>query len=299
LIAIIFIYRTIIMNKIKWFSIGAGAVVALIIGGAVFSATDVSADNGTVSDTVAAFVDGDVSGDRDFREGDGRGNGGNTNEFLAEELGITEDELSAAREAARDAVTDETTIEERQALLADELGISVEALASANETARDAAIAEALENGDITQEQIDLREAKEALDDVFDRRETAAEILGLTVEEIEAAREDGTTKEELLEDAGLTQEEFKEAQEEAKTEAIEEAVTNGDITEEQATIINDAPAGERGNGQGNGGHGNGGQGSGGRGNGGQGNGGRGNGGQGNGGQGNVVEPTNTTPAGYP
>ena len=115
-------------------------------------------------------------------------------------------------------------------------------------------------NGDITQEQVDLKEAKEAFKAVFDKKEAAAEILGTTVEDLEAAKEAGTSKEEILEDAGLTADEFSAAMEQAKADALAEAVANGDITAEQAELIENAPerngrnGGRRGNrGQGNGG----------------------------------------------
>ena len=235
------------MNKNKWINMGMGALIALMIGGGAVAATSVSADT-DLGNTVLAAINGEeVNGPRD---GQGRrgGNRLDKSAFLAEELGITEEALSEARQAARDAATEDTTREERQELFASELGLSVEALEAASEAAEDAAIAEALANGDITQEQVDTKEAKEAFKEVFDKKEAKAEVLGLTVEELEAAKEAGTSKEEILENAGLTQEEAKAAIEQAKADALEEAVTNGDITAEQAELIENAP--ER-NGRGN------------------------------------------------
>ena len=259
------------MKNYKWFSIGMGALVALTIGGGLFTYNSVSADEGLGNGFVSAIIEEGIAQDEVPGEGNGRGRRGsriNTGEFLAAELGITTEELSDAREAARDAATDETTREDRAGLLATELGISVADLEAAQEAAEDAAIAEALANGDITQEQVDLREAKEAFKDIFDKKEAAAEALGLTAEELEAAKEDGTTKEELLDNAGITREELKAAVEEAKAEALDAAVENGDITAEQAELIENAPQGRNGRGEGNrGGRGNGGQGGRGNGNG--------------------------------
>ncbi|MFT5195666.1 MAG: hypothetical protein ACI9EW_000341 [Cellvibrionaceae bacterium] len=252
------------MKNYKWFATGMGALLALTIGGAMFSYSGVSADTGLDNGIVSALVDRTTQQGDGPREGGGRGNrnGGrnNNSEFLAAELGISEDELTTARDAARDAAPEGATREERAELLAAELGISVEALQAANEAARDAAIAEALANGDITQEKIDTKEAMEAFKAVFDKKEAMASALGLTVEDLEAAKEAGTSKEQLLEDAGITQEELKAAVDEAKSEALADAVANGDLTAEQAELIENAP--ERG-GRGNGGQGggrNGGQG---------------------------------------
>jgi hypothetical protein len=123
--------------------------------------------------------------------------------YLAEALGITVDELNAAREQAYAAAVDKALAQglitqaqadvlrdnprfarrglgmllrlagakaedfDPQALLADALGVSVEDLQEAQEKAADAAfearLTEALENGRITQEQADLMKARRAL----------------------------------------------------------------------------------------------------------------------------------------
>ena len=123
--------------------------------------------------------------------------------YLAEALGITVDELNAAREQAHAAAVDKALEQglitqaqadalrdnprfgrqglgmllrlagakaedfDAHALLADALGIRVEDLQEAQEKAADAAfearLAEALENGRITQEQADLMKARRAL----------------------------------------------------------------------------------------------------------------------------------------
>ena len=242
-------------TKQKWMAAGIGALATLMIGGAVLT-TPVSADGGVVETVFAAVTDGEVEGRRGGRDGN-RGGRINTGEFLAAELGISEEELSEARQAARDAATEDMTREERQELFASQLGLTVEELEIAHEAAEDAAIAQALADGTITQEQVDLKEAKEAFKEVFDKTEAKAEILGLTVEELEAAKEADTDKEELLADAGLTQEEFKAAMEQAKADALAEAVANGDITAEQAELIENAPERNgRGGGRGNRGQGN-------------------------------------------
>ncbi|MEM9777102.1 MAG: hypothetical protein AAF902_21160 [Chloroflexota bacterium] len=242
------------MNN-KWFNMGMGALVALTVGGGILTYNSVSADEGFGSNIVSAVIDGDgdIERGRGPRDGNGRGRNGNNAEFLAAELGVTVEDLDAARDAAQEASTEETTREERQELFASELGITVAELETAREAAEDAALAEALANGDITQEQFDTIEAKEIFSDLFDKKEAMADALGVTVEELE----DGD-KAELLESAGITREELKAAVEEAKADALEAAVESGDLTAEQAELIENAPErGRNGGGRGNGGRGNG------------------------------------------
>ncbi len=209
--------------------------------------------------------------------------------YLAEALGITVDELDAAREAVRAAQLEETVaqaladglITEEQAeailsgeefgrglrgigldrrgnkdegdeLLAAELDITVEELEAAKEAARDAALAQALEDGLITQEQIDLRAAAQALREYTDHEAVLADLLGLTVEELEAAKEDGSIR-DLVEASGLTQEEIQAAMEEAHDAAVAQAIADGVITQEQADQLEDMP--QRGHGGPRGGHG--------------------------------------------
>ena len=241
------------MKNYRWFYVGLGALVALMIGGGVFAFSGASANTEVDSTVISAIVEDEVERGRGPRDENRNGQGfkGSNAEFLAAELGISVDDLDAAREAVQEASTEDTTREERQELLAAELGISIEELELAREAAKDTALTEALANGDITQEQFDLIEAKEAFREVFDKKAATADALGLTVEELEAAKEAGTDKATLLEDAGMTRDELKTAVEEAKAQALEDAVANGDITAEQAELIENAP--ERGRGGRNGG----------------------------------------------
>ncbi|MEM8859841.1 MAG: hypothetical protein AAGD96_16050 [Chloroflexota bacterium] len=246
------------MKNYKWFYVGLGALIALMIGGSVFAFSGASADDGLESTLVSAIVDGEVERRRGPRDGNGngRGQGGNNSEFLAAELGVTVEDLGAARETVREISTEDTTREERQELYAAELGVTVGELEAASEAAKDAALADALASGEITQEQFDLIEAKEAFGELFDKTEAMASALGLTVEQLEEAKEAGTDKETLLEDAGITREELKAAVEEAKAQVLADAVENGDITAEQAELIENAPErGRNGGGRGQGGNG--------------------------------------------
>ncbi|MBI1298641.1 hypothetical protein GC175_27210 [bacterium] len=121
--------------------------------------------------------------------------GGDKSEFLAEALGITVEELEAAQAEALatglQQAVDEGLITQAQAdqiqdrgigrggsghfgrfqsetidpaaLLADALGITVEELDAAQQAAQDAALAQAVEEGVITQEQADQMQARQAL----------------------------------------------------------------------------------------------------------------------------------------
>ncbi len=125
-------------------------------------------------------------------------------QFLADALGITVEELQAAQSEAAAAglqqAVDEGLITQAQAdqiqargmdrgfrfgpmlgdtidpeaLLADALGISVEDLEAAQSTARDTALAQAVEEGKITQEQADRMQAHTALQPYLSERMQSA-----------------------------------------------------------------------------------------------------------------------------
>ncbi len=61
-----------------------------------------------------------------------------------------------------------------------------------------------------------------------------AAALGMTVEELEAAHEEGKTGWDIAQEQGLTEEEFSTLMSDARTAAFEQAVADGTITQEQA-----------------------------------------------------------------
>lgn len=196
--------------------------------------------------------------------------------YLADALGITVEELDAAQEAAHaaaieqaveaglltqeqadwilsgealgmrgfgfkgfghsDIESDEAAID-RNALLAAALGISVDELDAARAEAKDAAIAQALADGTITQEQVDLMEARAALKDVIDGEAIMADVLGISVEDLQAARQDRASMAQLLEDSGMTATELTEALQAAHADAVQQAVADGIVTQEQADLL--------------------------------------------------------------
>jgi hypothetical protein len=61
-----------------------------------------------------------------------------------------------------------------------------------------------------------------------------AEALGLTVEDLEAAHEEGKTAWDIAQEQGITEEEFSTLMFDARSAALEQAVADGTITQEQA-----------------------------------------------------------------
>lgn len=169
---------------------------------------------------------------------------GDQQPYLADALGITVDELDAANESVRNTIIDQAVANgtltqeqadqfkagerlqmpglrtkggldqlgdvDRDALLADALGITVEALDAARTAARDAAIAEALANGTITQTEVDQMAARQALH-AYLHEQYADERPSLSIKEL-----------------------------------IQEALTAGALTEEQADLLLSNPGGRDG-----------------------------------------------------
>jgi hypothetical protein len=250
-------------KKQKWIRL---VIIGMAITAFIVGATAAFAASGQVESE--SFTQSNGPGPNGF----GRHGGfGDQSEFLADALGISVDELQAAQQAAKEAAVqqalDEGLITQEQAdrmlagegrgfgpggrgfhgprdseidyhaLLADALGISVEELEAAQQEAKEAALQQALDDGVITQEQLDLMEARSALKDYLDHESMMADILGLSVEELQAAREDGQSMQDLLDEAGLDQAAFMEAIQAARTEAIEQAVDDDVITQAQADLL--------------------------------------------------------------
>jgi lambda repressor-like predicted transcriptional regulator len=222
------------------------------------------------------FMPGPPAGDfEQFGGPMGRGGpfGGaiNPQQLLADALGITTEELQAAHEQAfingiKQAVdkglitqdeADQILLGEgrpspetmqalhgaidREALVADALGITTDELRAAHEKAMEAGLQQALDEGLITQEQADQMRAHMALRDYLDRDVIIAKALGITAEELQAARAEGKTLVELVNELGLDAATVRTAMRTARQEAIQQAVADGVITQEQADEINSHP----------------------------------------------------------
>ncbi len=123
---------------------------------------------------------------------------------------------------------------DRRADLAEQLGISVEELRAAQEAAREQALAQALADGRISQEQADLMTAGQALREYVDREAIMAGALGITIDELTAAREDGSLRDLM---ASVDRDELHASMQEATDAAVAQAVADGVITQEQADLL--------------------------------------------------------------
>ena len=239
------------MNKFRKIMVTVVAMALLVMGGtAVFAQQE---DNGSVI-SVQQTDDGQQG---DFAPPDtgnqqqGRPNGQGNGRFLdreaaraviADALGITVEELETAHE-------DGIKLPE----LAESLGVEMEVVEAAIEAARAEAIAQAVADGTITQEEADeiveRAELRNVIRDIFDydaKEAVVAGVLGITVEELEAAEEAGIHLPELVEESGVEMSDIHDAIELAKAEALQDAVDSGLITQEQADEI----ASHEGNGRG-------------------------------------------------
>ena len=130
---------------------------------------------------------------------------------------------------------------DREALLAEALGITVEELRTAQEQANTAAVQQALDEGLITQEEADAMLSRIKLRNYLDREALMAEALGITVEELQAARAEGKPLGVLIYELQLDRATVRTAMRTAYEEAIAQAVTDGVITQEQADQMLEGP----------------------------------------------------------
>jgi hypothetical protein len=119
-------------------------------------------------------------------------------------------------------------------LLADALGITVEDLQAAREVANAAALEEAVAQGYITEEKAELIQAKKALFQFIDKDELITDVLGISASELRAAIEGGKSIPALLEELGMEPADVREAMKAAFEDAVQEAVDAGVITQDQA-----------------------------------------------------------------
>jgi hypothetical protein len=157
---------------------------------------------------------------------------------LAGKLGLTVEELNTKLDTG-------TTV----AQLASEKGMTVEEFRTMMQAAREEAIALGVKNGTITQEQADrLNKRGEFLKEngvgygrglfgeglLHDEMVTVlAGKLGLTETDLNAKLEAGETIADLASDKGLTVVEFRQMMLDARAEALDLAVKNGTLTQEQ------------------------------------------------------------------
>ncbi len=129
----------------------------------------------------------------------------------------------------------------RDALLAEELNITVDELTAAREAARAKALEQALEEGKITEEQYEQMQTMAALRPYLDPQALMAEVLGVSVDELSEK-----TPEEWMEELDLDRETLRERMTEAREAALDQAIADGVITEEEAEELEERMSGPRG-----------------------------------------------------
>jgi hypothetical protein len=121
--------------------------------------------------------------------------------------------------------------------LAEALGITVQQLEEAQEQAYAASVADAVAAGQITQEQADQILANRALKSYIDRRTILATALGMTADELEAALAEGQSMSDLMDEKGIDAATLQTNAQAAYEAAVQQAVTDGVITQAQADDI--------------------------------------------------------------
>lgn len=262
------------MKQFKWIAvvIGGLTLIAVVAGVSAFSFTSQASAQSVQIETADELVD--PVGPR-FR---GRGGPGEDPELLAAALGISVEELQTAQEEAQKAAVqqalDEGLITQAQAdrlsgrgfslgrglgvflvgpdngidmdaLLAEALGITASELQEAREQAFSDSLAQAIEDGRITEEQAEFMKAQHAMRDYIKPDELMAQSLGITVDQLQSYHDQGLSFDEIISELGLTAEQVSEAHQAALEAVIGQAVEDDIITQAQADLLLEDPMGKR------------------------------------------------------
>jgi hypothetical protein len=132
------------------------------------------------------------------------------------------------------------------AYLAEALGVSVADLQAARQAAHEAALEQAVAEGVVTAEQAELIKGRQALMQYIDKEEMLATGLGISTEELEAARQEGKSLPYFFGELGLDPADIKAAMQSAYEDAVQQAVDDGVITDSQAEQLQKYGFGSRG-----------------------------------------------------
>jgi hypothetical protein len=132
---------------------------------------------------------------------------------------------------------------DRDQLLADALGITVDQLQAARQKAAETGIQKQLDDGWIGQKQADVMLARTKLQPYLDQDKLMAAALGITVAELQKARDTGQTVNDLMKAKGLDAATMQSNLQTAREKAVEQAVKDGVITSDQATLLKDQVGG--------------------------------------------------------
>jgi hypothetical protein len=125
----------------------------------------------------------------------------------------------------------------RDQYLADALGITLEELQAAQQKATTAILAQAVQDGQLTQEQADLIQAQMALKALIDPQAILAQALGISTDTLQTYQDQGMSMADILNELGLTADELRTKTQAAYEAAIQAAVSDGVITQAQADQI--------------------------------------------------------------
>ncbi|MBN1426832.1 MAG: hypothetical protein JXB07_00510 [Anaerolineae bacterium] len=195
-------------KRIKWVFFIAGGIfaLALVVGVLLLSTGTAAAFTAEATPAATPFHRGRQPGSMPFWNGRGgfKGNGFMTGyeENLAEALGITVEELNTAREEA--------------------FNVTIE---------------DAVADGRVTQEQADQIQAYRALRGYIDKQALIAETLGISAADLQAALDADQSIKDLMEEAGLDRKTFQEKYQDTYKAAVQQAVDDGVITQEQADQV--------------------------------------------------------------
>ncbi|MGC9397809.1 MAG: hypothetical protein ACP5HM_01590 [Anaerolineae bacterium] len=124
--------------------------------------------------------------------------------------------------------------EDYDALLAEELDVTVEELQAAREAAHEQVLEQALEDGVITEEQYENAQMRMALRPYLDPQALMAEALGVSEDELAEK-----TLAEWMEELELDRETLIDRLEDAYEAALDQAVADGIITEDEVDDLED------------------------------------------------------------
>lgn len=225
--------------------VGIGLLLGVLLLGTVATTAFAQSARGEVGRVDILIGDGDDWGPPGPRGVSGLVDIDTMHAAIADALGISVDALE-------EALAEGVSIVD----LADELGVEMDLVRDAMQAVHDDALAKAVEDGLLTQEQADwLRErmGQFAIDPYYFSRErfmgfewpdrdwlhmedvdaAIAEALGLTFDEFRAAREDGKTLAELAVTAGVPLDEVLDAVRAARAGAIQQSAEKNQLTQEQ------------------------------------------------------------------
>jgi hypothetical protein len=132
------------------------------------------------------------------------------------------------------------------AFMADALGVTIAELQAARQVANAAALDQAVAEGYLTEEQAELMEARQALMQFIDMDEILATALGISEDDLTAARQEGKSMFSLLEELDLDAGDVHDAMQSVYKQVIEKGIEEGVITESQAKQLQNGSFGGRG-----------------------------------------------------